>query len=195
MATQNTDVLGHLIATAEVCGTVLSPAAARLMVADLAPFPLEQIIGGLRRCRREVKGKLTLADILSRLDDGRPGPEEAFAMIPPPDDEDSTCLMTREMALAMESARHLGDPIARRMAFREAYVRLVQQARERSDEVIWSVSLGHDYNSRAEVVADAVAKGRIGRYYAERLVGLPNLQRAEAIARGDDTPAITKVAQ
>lgn len=191
MGIQSTDVLEHLIATAEVCGTVLSPAAARLMVADLSPFEPEQVIGGLRRCRREVKGKLTLADILNRIDDGRPGPEEAFAMIPPPEDEDSTCVMTREMALAMESARHLGDPIARRMAFREAYVRLVQQARERSESARWSVSLGHDSGSRAEVVADAVAKGRIGRYYAERLVGLPSLQRAEAIARGEST-AITK---
>ena len=68
--------------TAELTGTVLSKVAAQVMAEDLARYPEAQVMGALTRCRRELKGRLTIADVISRLDDGRPGVEEAWAMLP-----------------------------------------------------------------------------------------------------------------
>ena len=57
----------------EVTGTPLgSDAAIEAMVMDLQAYPQGQVLAAIRRCMREVKGKLTLADIISRIDDGRP---------------------------------------------------------------------------------------------------------------------------
>lgn len=191
MNSETSSLIDTLLATAEVCGVVMNPAAGALMVEDLRGFPIQQVMGALRKCRREVKGRLTLADIVNRLDDGRPSPDEAYAMIPAADDEDSTAMMTREMMLAMENARHLDDRVARRLAFRDAYTRLVQEARETGRPVEWTVSLGQDPSGRAEVLADAVQRGRIGREYAARVVGLPVLERAEAIAAGKNLEALS----
>ena len=67
----------------EVTGTPLSSdGAVEAMLADLQVYPDGQVLAALRRCMREVKGKLTLADIISRIDDGRPSPEEAWSMVP-----------------------------------------------------------------------------------------------------------------
>jgi hypothetical protein len=59
--------------TLELTGTTLSEVAARMMADDLARYPEQQVMGALTRCRRELKGRLTIADVISRLDDGRPG--------------------------------------------------------------------------------------------------------------------------
>ena len=76
------ELLQALAVTAELTGTELSEPAARVMANDLAAYPVQQVLGALTRCRRELKGRLTVAAILERLDDGRPGPNEAWAMIP-----------------------------------------------------------------------------------------------------------------
>ena len=93
-------LLEALAVTAELTGTELSEAAARAMVADLQAYPAQQVLVALTRCRRELKGRLTIAAVLERLDDGRPGPNEAWAMIP--QDEAGSVVWTQEMAEAFE---------------------------------------------------------------------------------------------
>ena len=79
----------------ELTGTVLSEAAVRVMADDLSRYPEYQVLVALTRCRRECKGRMTISDVLSRLDDGRPGVEEAWAMAPK--GESDTCVWTDEM--------------------------------------------------------------------------------------------------
>ena len=112
-----------LAVTAELTGTRLSEAAAEVMARDLERYPIEQVLGALTACRRELRGRLTIADVISRLDDGRPGVEEAWAMIPK--SERDTCVWTEEMAAAFGIAAPLmeSDEVAARMAFKEAYVK------------------------------------------------------------------------
>lgn len=156
--------------TAELCGRVFTPAAASVFVDDLGGYPEHQILGALRRCRREVRGVLTVQDVLSRIDDGRPGPDEAWAMIP--QDEAASCVWTDEMARAWGVARHLlreGDRVGARMAFRDAYNRLVAEARDQGMAPNWTPSLGHDKAGRAEVLEDAVSKGRLTYQHATEL--------------------------
>lgn len=156
--------------TAELCGRVFTPAAAAVFVDDLGGYPEEQILGALRRCRREVRGVLTVQDVLSRIDDGRPGPDEAWAMIP--QDEAASCVWTDEMAKAWGVARHLmreGDRVGARMAFRDAYTRMVAEARDQGVAPNWTPSLGHDKVGRAEALEDAVSKGRLAYQHATEL--------------------------
>lgn len=157
--------------TAELTGTTLSREAARVLVDDLSGYPEPQVLGALNRCRRELRGRLTVHEVLSRIEDGRPTPEEAWAMIPR--DEASSVVWTEEMRAAFAVVAQLvadGEHIAARMAFLEAYRKLAQQARDARTPVQWSASLGHDKSGRELVLLDAVEKGRISADGARALL-------------------------
>lgn len=167
------ELIQAVAATAELCGTTMSQPAAELLLADLSAFDERAVLVALSKCRREVKGRLTVSEILTRIDDGRPGAEEAWAMIPR--DEDSTIVWTSEMAEAWGLVRGMideGEMVPARMAFKEAYQRLVTAAREARQPAKWSVSLGHDINGRKGALLMAVAQKRITAEYACTL--LPN---------------------
>lgn len=161
------DLLKALAVTAELLGTTHSKEAAAVLAADLAQYPEALVIAALAKCRREVKGRLTLADIVTRIDDGRPGPEEAWAQIPKSEAE--TVVWCEEAAQAYGVALPLleeGDHVGARMAFREAYAKRVADARTSGKPVQWLVSLGHDQRGRQEAIAQAVTQGRIAHDYA-----------------------------
>lgn len=164
------ELLQAVAVTAELCGRTFSEAAARVFVDDLARFPESAVIGALARCRREVKGILTVQDVVSRLDDGRPGVEEAWAMMP--FDESQSVVWSDEMAQAFGVARGLlddGDRVAARMAFKESYLRLVASARDAGRPVNWTPSLGFDKNARDAVLTEAVEHGRLAYEHAQEL--------------------------
>jgi len=157
----------------ELTGTDLSTGAARALTADLSQYPEDQVLGALQRCRRELRSRLTLADILSRLDDGRPAPEEAWSMVPRA--EDASCFWTSEMREAFFVAYPLvkeGELVQARMAFLEAYRGKVQLARDASLPVKWEFSPGHSKDGRELALLDAVEKGRLSVTDAANL--LPN---------------------
>ena len=81
---------------------------------------------------------LTVQDVVSRLDDGRPGAEEAWSMIPK--NESESTVWTAEMSQAFGVCLGLldsGDKVAARMSFKETYQRRVSQARENGKKVEW----------------------------------------------------------
>lgn len=169
-------VLEALAVTAELTGTQLSEAAAKVFAQDLVPYPEQQVLGALLRCRREVKGRLVPADVIGRLDDGRPTPDEAWAMIPR--DEAATVVWTDEMAHAWGIASQSEDRQASRLAFLSAYRRLVQAARDVGAPPKWTPSLGHDPRGRAQALEDAVRLGRIGEDQADALLSHQPLAKA-----------------
>lgn len=157
--------------TLEITGTTLSDGAVKAMLADLVAYPEPQVLGALRRCCRELKGKLTLADILQRIEDGRPTPEEAWAACPK--DEAASAYWTSEMREAFAAAWtqvEAGDLVPARMTFLERYRVLVQQARDARQPVVWEFTPGTDKAARELVVLDAVAKGRLSQEGAEKLL-------------------------
>lgn len=164
------ELIKAVAVTAELCGRTFSDAAAEVFVADLAGFPEPAVLRALTRCRREVRGMLTVQDVISRVDDGRPGADEAWAMLP--FDEATTVVWTDEMVQAWAVAAPLiesGDKIAGRMAFKEAYTKAVSAARDERRPAKWSASLGHDPRGRESALQDAATKGRISVEYAHRL--------------------------
>lgn len=186
----STELLQAVAVTAELCGRTFSEAAARVFVNDLANYPEQATINALARCRREVRGFLTIADVVSRLDDGRPGVEEAWAQMP--FDESQSVVWTEEMAQAFGIARGLleeGEKVAARMAFKEAYIRLIGQARDAGRPVSWTPSLGYDKNGREPVLSEAVALGRLSYEHAEDLC--PGLPRPSEQALLQNKPALS----
>lgn len=163
-------LLQALAVTVELTGTDLSKMGARVMAMDLAQYPEDQVVGALNRCRRELKGRLTIADVLARLEDGRPAPEEAWALIPR--DEAASAMWTDEMRAAFGVAYPLlaENLVQARMAFVERYKVEVQQARDEARPVRWEFSPGTDKDGRELVLLDAAEKGRISASGAAALL-------------------------
>lgn len=108
----------------------------------------------------------TPADIIAQIErlcfDGRPGVEEAWAMVP--QSETETVVWTAEMAEAYNACAPLlnaGDRIAARMTFREVYARELARAKAIGAPVTWIPCLGSDKVHRERVLGDAVKTGRI----------------------------------
>lgn len=96
--------------------------------------------------------------------DGRPGPEEAWAISVDARSEDETIVWTAECSQAWATAKpimDMGDEVGARMAFRESYARLVAEARARGEAVSWDVSEGFDKDRRRIAVSAAIEAGRI----------------------------------
>lgn len=157
---------------AELTGTTLSEAAAIAMAEDLATYDRAAVSVALRRARQELRPRtLCLAAIIERIEDGRPGPEEAWAMIP--HDENASVVWTDEMAKAFGVASFMiqsGDMIAARMAFKERYSEEVRNARAERRRVNWWPSLGHDPRGREGVLLAAVDQGRLSLERAREFV-------------------------
>jgi hypothetical protein len=158
--------------TLEVTGSpAMSDAAVKVMLRDLAGYPEPLVLAALRRCMREVKGKFTLADVIQRIDDGRPTPEVAWSMVPK--DEGASVCWTTEMRDAYALAHSLvkqGELVQARVAFLEAYRIRVQFARDARLPVEWQVSLGLDKSGRELMLLDAAQKGWISVNHARSLL-------------------------
>jgi hypothetical protein len=168
-------LLEAIAVTAELTGSEYSEGAVRVFIAQLEAYPLDQVMGALARCQRELKGRLTVASVIERLDDGRPGAEEAWAMIPR--DEQGSVVWTEEMAAAFGICADLlyrRDVVAARMAFKEAYEQAVARNRDAAIPVKWTPSLGRDPSLRAAALELAVAKHRMLPHHAAALLPAPD---------------------
>lgn len=176
------NVVRALAVTCEVMGLDVSAAAARVMAHDLADFDEHQVLRALERCRKEVKGaRLMIADIIDRLEDGRPGPEEAWAEAPR--DETSSAVWCAEQRQAWAAARTLlaeGEVVQARMTFLEVYRKACRESREAGIAPAWEATLGTDLYGREQCLLRAVQVGRIKAAYAVGL--LPDVSRDSAIA-------------
>lgn len=194
MAKPRESLAKAVIVTAEVMGHELSPLAAEAMARELAAYPSRSVLDALRRCQRELSGRLTLAAVLQRIEDGHPGAEEAWAIASKALSEAATIVWTDEICEAYSVASGLltqGDAVAARMAFRETYTRLLQEARDKRQAPRWTASIGTD--KEADPIVVAVEKGRLAADYARRLVhpGLPGFDRYDKrLAAVEQRPAL-----
>ncbi len=174
------ELLKAIAATAELCGKTYTPVAAQLFASDLDGFDETAVLAALTRCRKELDGKpFNVAAVISRIDDGRPGVEQAWAMLP--HDEDSSTVWSEEMAQSWGIALPLlndGDRIGARMAFKEAYTKQVADARDRKESPKWTVSFGRDVGGRQAALTEAVRHNRLSLNHA---VGLLPADAAEGM--------------
>lgn len=105
------------------------------------------------------------ADILQHIatNDGRLGPEEAWAIALRGADEAATVVWNDEIGRAWSAALpvwELGDEVGARMAFKEAYTRIVAESRRmRKAAPAWVESLGFDKAQRDEAIEAAAVRG------------------------------------
>lgn len=166
------DVIKTLAVMAEIYGKEMSELAAEMFVAQLSHHQPELVIGAMQRCLRELRTFPTVADILTRLPDGRPLPEQAWGMLPRGEDE--TVCWTEEMVQAWNEVRHLiheGDSFNASKAFRESYSAKVSEARAKGIATHWQISIGSNLLNRECAIADAVRVGRISGAQAKSLIG------------------------
>jgi hypothetical protein len=166
-----------LAATAELMGSQLSGVALAVLARDLSGYDMnviERALENVRRNQTRFNQAAIQKEIELLLPDGRPGVEEAWAMWP--HDESASAVITDEMAEAMSIAGPLlaeGDKIGARMAFKEAYTRLVNEAKAMNKPVRWFASLGHEKEGREEVLKEAVRLGRLTGEHAQSLLPAP----------------------
>ncbi|WP_257829215.1 hypothetical protein [Burkholderia glumae] len=164
-----------------------SPQVLRLFFDRLMPYPLPMVVNAIHRHIDTCEFAPTPAGLLKHLpkpSDGRPGPDEAWAIAIRSADERETVVWTQEIAEAWTIAQPVfdGDEIGARMAFKDAYTRICERNRQLGVAPQWSVSQGFDVERRLEVVQQAVQGGRLA---------LPQAQAAVPLLAGESDPAPT----
>jgi hypothetical protein len=151
---------------AEYYGKNLSENQIAMYVEDLQSVSPEALDTAVKQYRRNPKNVFfplpaQLLEIIS-AQDGRPGVDEAWAMVPR--DERDSVVWTEEIAIAWGVALPLlaeNNRAAAHMAFREKYTKLVAEARANGSRPKWTLSPGWDTSGRLSAVETAVSAGRI----------------------------------
>lgn len=178
-------------------GQALTAGAKGAFFRALEDQPLQVVRAALTAHARDPERGRFLpmpADVIAQIrqlegSDGRPGAEEAWAMALRSRDEAETVVWTREMAEAWGVARQvlqLGDEVGARMAFREAYGRLVDGARRQRIPAEWTVSEGFDSARRADAIRTAVDAGLLS---GTELQALPPPARGTVLEFAGETAA------
>ena len=180
----NEDLIKKIGVTFELCGTSISRMASKVVVGALSSYTEKQVSLALDRCALETAGRLTLSGIISKIDDGYPGVEEAWSLMPKTSSEDISILWTDEMKSAYFSIGSMlddNDMTGARMSFKEIYTKLLQTARAEKRLVSWGVSLGHDKSQRLPVMLEAVRTGRITAASAKGLLPEHSFEQEEPV--------------
>lgn len=163
---------------------VISGGAKSLFFKSLAQYPLASVRKALvAHCMDKEHGRFTPkpADIILQIEgsgssDGRPGAEEAWAIAVTSRDESETVVWPQEAAEAFAICRpvmEMGDEVGARMAFKEAYNRLVSQSRAAGVRVLWNASIGWDAEKRTAVLTKAESAGLLAAPQVAALLPAP----------------------
>lgn len=198
-------IMQAVAVTAELTGTSLSAVAQAMMAKDLAAYPEEAVMRALDACRKELKGRLTPAAVIERIQsaDGWPSANEAWATALRYFDESETVVLNDEMREACATVRPIiesGDEVGARMAFRDTYERAVSNAREAGRRPQWVPSLGDDKEKRALALTEAVGRGMLDPGQIAGLLPAPKAGFGETIAGlltgpGDDVDVAQRIAE
>jgi hypothetical protein len=183
--------------TLELYGQSATKDATAVWWASLQRFTIEEVGAAFAAHIQDPQRgrfKPLPADLISAIteSDGRPGADEAWSHCPM--DETQTVVWTTETKAAFFEAAYGivdDDRIAARMAFKDAYNRLVAQARRDRDPLTWEVTLGHDIHGRRTAIERAVELGRLTHSYAARLLPPPETDAMHVFKQLASTKTIT----
>lgn len=134
------------------------------MVKQLEPYGFEPVMKALDKVGKESSYKINLAEIIKRIDDGRPSAQIAWAQCPK--SEEDSALLTEEQNKALCCVSHLlytNDPIAARMGFIEKYNELIEEARASAEPVKYVLAAGSYRQGRIDAVKIGVEEGKLLR--------------------------------
>ena len=161
---QQKEVVKALMVAYEVMGKQMTDAGAMMILNALKGFEFNAVMRAIHRTVSEAKF-ITPAEIISRVDDGRPDPEKAWAQVCnyDPDETYSECI-TEEQSFARGACWHLlidGDNVAARMAFKEEYIKLCAENRAQGLPVKHVFHFGMNKENRLDVVKQALLQGKV----------------------------------
>jgi hypothetical protein len=142
----------------------------------LRPFPLRTVgmaFAAYLDENGEFEPKPAGIAKLCKLMDGRPSDEEAWAIALTSRSEEETVVWTAETAEAFalcSPVLAMGDEVGARMAFKDAYNRLVSAARLANKPCKWNVSLGWDVSKREVALSKAQAAGLLSAPAVQHLL-------------------------
>jgi hypothetical protein len=167
-------------------GKVLSTQAMQLVIDALKEYPLQHLLAAIKKHVQTGRFAPTPADIIeiiaSHTGAKHLGAEESWGIALQSFDEFATVVWTKEIAEARNIAADIysqGDKVGARMAFKEAYNRLLATADPRA---VWTINAGFDGEHRAMIINQAIAAGRLPRGSGEHYL------------LGVDAPTITAAA-
>ncbi|WP_052368737.1 hypothetical protein [Kingella negevensis] len=160
MKTPAEQILEALTVALELTATDWQAATKAAVVKKLLAYDLAAVLTAIDRCTSEWAGKLTLAAIVQRIDNGLPSADEAFGLLLRGlCDETLTVVIPKIAQEAMNNGAQAlldaGDKTGARMAFKEAYSRLAANTQGKAE---WTVSLGTDAEHRRRAIAEAKGK-------------------------------------
>lgn len=170
-----------LAATMDVYGRPITTAFVDIFFSALTAYDMPTVREALSRHIQDPDGGRFApkpADLIRQIQngkaaDGRPGREEAWAIAQLAADESRTVILSDEIIGALEVARPLleaRDKVAARLAFTEAYDRLVSERRAAAEHLAWHVSLGTDKNGRVHAIEQAKIMGRLPAPTADLMI-------------------------
>lgn len=180
--------------------------AKALFAKVLAKYDFETIERAVMRHLESEAGSYTTAlqpaHIIAQINafhanDGRLESDEAWAIALAASNEHATVVWTDEIAGAAAAAQPLldnGDIVGARLAFRSAYQRLVQNARENQRAVRWFASLGHDPELRQPALTQAVRQHLLPMQPTYALLAAPSTQQHQTNCHSSHSspPALTE---
>ena len=186
----------QIAVTWELLNGQVSDAVMEMLLEQFSAYDDSALLKALAKCRAECRGRITPADIISRIDDGRPGVEEAWAIADRArKDENATIVWTDDIAFTFGKIRHMEDDIAARMAFKEAYLRACDDSRDAGCEAVWTASLG-SYDSRRGPLLEAVRLGRLRESTARQLFPeLPEVAKNAPALPAPESKALPEVVE
>jgi hypothetical protein len=157
----------------------------------LAAHDLDTVRAGFDAHVRDTeRGRFvpTPADVLGQIERSKPrlahpGGDEAWSLAIAGRSEFDTVVWTDQIRDAFEIARPVldsGDEVGARMAFRGAYLRLVDAARADGAAPKWTVMIGFDAERRVKAIEAAVKAGRLPQ---SELLALPAPESGEPLLR------------
>lgn len=162
---------------------------------DLADYPLEAVLAGLKLHRRNPeRGQFTpkVADVVREVQNFLKrkwlSADEAWAKALIASDESVTVVWTDEAQYAYGMCKPImdeGDMVGARMAFKQAYDRAVSKAVAEMRAPNAFVSLGHDQEGRKTAITEAVSGGLLTHERAQALLpdaGVQMTKEGQAIA-------------
>lgn len=151
----------------------------------LSSFPMQAVRSALSAyCSENGEFAPVPAGIAKRckLMDGRPTDEEAWAIALTSQDESQTVVWTQEAAEAFaicQSVLAMGDEVGARMAFKDAYNRLVAASRAAGKPSEWMASLGWDMRCRERTLNQAVVAGLLPAPHVAGLLPPPEVSAVD----------------
>jgi hypothetical protein len=177
-AEQKTELTNTLITAFEVMGQDMSEAGLMMMATRLHRFDYEGVMKSISSCVEECRYKITLADIIQRIDDGRPSPEKAWQEVQHLTEDDSKVLTTEQNAAFCMVSTSLIDgdtssKIAARQTFLQEYQRMCKESRDEGKPVEYFLARAnrdHDGAKALEAVTLALSENKLPKVAAVKML-------------------------